>query len=199
MEERPTTGLYTNKKAGSQKKQSANSRRGLILALCNDPKAFLYYKQGHLLGRELPHLRSRQESEDKGRSLTPVLPKPRNLPRSPSPSPEKLPQSTRDRLFHRVVKACVNTPSAKDLECLIDRERRCESVSMRIWKRGQDRFKRIRAYDPDLLVPLYFLDKETEAYYEAEVLHTAQSRRENASPMQRLLRPGRKSNLVLAN
>lgn len=169
------------------------------MALCGDPKAFLYYKQRHLMERELPELRSRQDSEDKGRSLTPSLPKHHILPRTPSPLPKKQPQSTRDRLFHRVVKACVNTPSAKDLECVIDRERRSESLSMRLWKRGQDRFKRIRAYDPDLLVPLYFLDKEAEAYYEADVLHTAQSRRANASPMQRLLRPGRKSNLVLAN
>lgn len=70
---------------------------------------------------------------------------------------------------------------------------------MRLWRRGQDRFMRIRAYDPDLLVPLYFLDKEAETDYEAEVLNTAQSRRENASPIQRLLRPSRKSNLVLSN
>jgi len=204
MGERPSTGLYTNKQAGpwsagKQRKQPTNSKRGLILALCGDPKAFLYYKQGHLLEKKLPRLRNRPESEDKGRSLTPVLQKPRNLPRFSSPSQEKLPQSTRDQLFRRVVKACVNTPSAKDLESLIDRERRSESASMRVWKRGQDRFKRIRAYDPDLLVPLYFLDKETEAYYEAEVLHTAESRRANASPIQRLLRPARKSNLVLAN
>ena len=203
MGERPTTGQNTFKKADSwstvSKKLPANARKRHILALCGDPKAFLYYKQRHLMERELPELRSRQLSEDKGKSLTPSLRKHPILPRSPSPPPKQPPQSTRDQLFHRVVKACVNTPSAKDLESVIDRERRSESVSMRLWKRGQDRFKRIRAHDPDLLVPLYFLDKEAEAYYEADVLHTAQSRRENASPVQRLLRSGRKSNLVLAN
>lgn len=152
------------------------------------------------MGRELPELRSRHLSEDKYKSLTPNQPKAPVFPRSPSPLPKQQPQSTRDQLFHRVVRACVNnTPSAKDLESEIDRERRSESVSMRLWKRGQDRFERIRAHDPDLLVPLYFMDKEAEAYYEADVLQTAQSRRANASPVQRLLRPGRKSNLALGN
>lgn len=141
-----------------------------------------------------------QEDEERTRSLTPVSLKPRECATRAGKShhkprltglPEKQPW-TRDGLFQRVVNACRNTPSSRDAKTLLTRRRAQEAASLRYWKEAQHRFKKIRGYDPDLLVPIYFLEKEAEADYEAEVLHTAMERKANASPVQRLLRSGRK-------
>ena len=180
-----------------------HSRSRRLIALCGDPKAFLYHKKGCLLDRNPNGLEASEErDEPKTRSVTPVLVKSRGSGGRTNRSrhkpqntelPEKQPW-TRDGLFLRVVNACRNTPSSRNTKNVLARQRAEESASLRYWASAQARFKKIRRHDPDLLVPIYFLEKEAEEDYEAEVLHTALERKANASPVHRLLRSGRRTN-----
>lgn len=97
---------------------------------------------------------------------------------------------TREGLYHRLVAACKEVPPAKSLEASIDKERVEASLDLKRWKQAYDRFEKMKDMEPELLVPLYALEKGADVFNESEVLTTARNRRITASPVQRFLRKG---------
>jgi hypothetical protein len=89
-----------------------------------------------------------------------------------------------------LVAACKEVPPAKSLEASIDKERVEASLDLKRWKQAYDRFEKMRDMEPELLVPLYALEKGADVFNESEVLTTARNRRITASPVQRFLRKG---------
>jgi len=94
---------------------------------------------------------------------------------------------TREGLYHRLLAACKEVQPAKSLEASIDKERLEASQELKRWKQAYDRFERMREMEPELLVPLYALEKGADVFNESEVLNTARNRRITRSPVQRFL------------
>ena len=88
---------------------------------------------------------------------------------------------TRTDLFERLVTACISTPQHKQLEDTINKQRRAETVSLRRWRQAQIRLKKVHDCDPDLLVPLYALEKSSELITELDVLEAAKQHRTDIS------------------
>lgn len=95
---------------------------------------------------------------------------------------------TREGLYHRLLAACQEVQPAKSLETSIDRERVEASQDLKRWKQAYERFEKMRELDPELLVPLYALEKGADVFNESEVLSTARNRRVTKSPVQRFLK-----------
>lgn len=98
---------------------------------------------------------------------------------TPSPTRVQRLRTHREDLFNRVVAACADASSSKPLA--LTQERTSGHVALRHWERVQSRLRKMKAYDPDLLVPLYLLQRQAEAFNEQEVLDAARTWKERAT------------------
>lgn len=88
---------------------------------------------------------------------------------------------TRTDLFERLVLACTHTPHNKHLEETIDRQRKAETLSLQRWRQAQVRLTKVHGCDPDLLVPLYALEKSSDLITESDVREAAKQHRSDIS------------------
>lgn len=88
---------------------------------------------------------------------------------------------TRTDLFERLVLACTRTPQHKLMEETIDRQRKAETLSLQRWRQAQTRLKKVHDCDPDLLVPLYALEKSSDLITELDVRTAAKQHRSDIS------------------
>ena len=148
--------------------------------------AFHFDNQIRMLGEGDGRKRRAGESPKVGLS-------PGNRASTPSPSRLHHLRSLREDLFHRVVAACAQVPQSKPLEQIIDRERAYESLAMKHWTKAQARLRKMKAYDPDLLVPLYVLEREAEAFNEREVREAVKRRKGRGSVLREISKTASKA------